>query len=134
MTTVEEQKKLVAVLCHRFRSILWAPVSQMQRETSHDPLARGGVWISRMSSKAPEDTGVRTTLYCVCERLKAPDQYFAPPLEVPLKDVGVEFIGHRSCVGDKAKEPDIAKRHKLKARESKCKNDIMISHIHGGGL
>lgn len=87
-----------------------------------------------MSFPAPKDVGLRDALYRVCEQLKAPDQSFPPPLEVPLEDVGVEFIGRRSGVKGKATEPDISEQDKLKALESECESDITILYIHGGGL
>ena len=106
----------------------------MQRESSRNTPARGGVWISRMTFRAPEDTGLREALYRVCERLKSPHQSFTPPCQVPLNDVGVEFIGRRSGVEDKAMEPDVSEQEKLKALESECTSDRTILYIHGGGL
>ena len=79
-------------------------------------------------------TGLRDALYQVYEQLKSPDQSFPPPSEVPLKDVGVEFIGCRSGVDGKAIEPDIPEHEKLKALENECGNEITILYIHGVGL
>ena len=134
MSTVEEQKKLVEALCRRYRSLPWMPISQLQRESSHDAPARGGVWISRMSFCAPKETGLREALYRVCERLKAPCQSFTPSFEVPLKDVGVEFIGPRVGVEGRVAEPDMSEQDKLAALEDECSSDMTILYIHGGGL
>ena len=134
MTTIDEQKKLVETLCLRYKSVPWAPISQMQRESSRDAPAKGSVWISRMNFSAPTDTDLRDALYRVCERLKDPGQSFASPDEVPLKDVGVEFVGSRSGVEDGAPEPDILEQEKLKYLERECKCDMTILYIHGGGL
>ena len=134
MTTVDEQKKLVEAQCRKYRSIPWTPISQMQRESSHDAPARGGVWISRMSFRAPRETGLREALYCVCERLKAPNQSFTSQFELPLRDVGVEFIGCRSGVDGNAPELDKSEQDKLTALESECKSNMTILYIHGGGL
>ena len=87
-----------------------------------------------MSFRAPEDYGLRDALYRVCERLKTPNQTFTPPFELPLKDVGVEFIGYRSGVEGNAPEPEMSEQGKLKALESECKSDMTILYIHGGGL
>ena len=82
----------------------------------------------------PTDAGLRDALYRVCERLRDPGQSFASPAEVPLKDVGVEFIGSRSGVVDGATEPDISEQDKLQCLERECKSDMTILYIHGGGL
>lgn len=134
MTTVDEQKKLVETLCRKYRSVPWQPISQMQRESSGDAPARGSVWISRMTFPAPTDTSLRDALYRVCERLRDPSQSFASPAEVPLKDVGLEFIGSRSGVEDGVPEPDISERDKLQCLERECKSDMTILYIHGGAL
>ena len=134
MTTVDEQKKLVETLCRKYQSVPWQPISQMQRESSRDAPARGSVWISRMTFPAPTDTDLQDALYRVCERLKNPGQSFVPPAEVPLKDVGVEFIGSRSGVEDKASEPDVSEQDKLQFLERECKSDMTILYIHGGAL
>ena len=134
MTTVEEQKKLVETLCRKYRSLPWQPISQMQRESSRDAPARGSVWISRMTFPAPTDTGLRDALFRVCERLRDPGQSFASPAEVPLQDVGVEFIGSRSGVEDGATEPEISELDKLQCLERECKSDMTILYIHGGAL
>ena len=142
MTTVDEPKKLIEALCRKYRSIPWIPISQMQRESSRDDdnaaPARGGVWISKMMFRAPEDNdGLREALDRVCEELdkKAPDRSFAPELQVPLNDVGVEFIGRRSgALQDQAAERQRTEEDKLKALESECESDMTILYIHGGGL
>ena len=134
MTTVDEQKKLVETLCRKYQSIPWQPISQMQRESSRDAPARGSVWISRMTFPAPTDTDLRDALYRTCERLKNPGQSFVSPAEVPLEDVGVEFIGSRSGVEDRASEPDISEQDKLRFLERECKSDMTILYIHGGAL
>ena len=134
MTTVDEQKKLVETLCRKYQSVPWQPISQMQRESSRDAPARGSVWISRLKFPAPTDTGLRDALYRVCERLRDPGQSFALPAEVPLKDVGVEFVGSRAGVEDGATEPDISELDKLKCLEGECKSDMTILYIHGGAL
>ena len=134
MTTVDEQKELVGALCRKYRSIPWVPISQMQHQSSHDSPARGGVWISKMVFRAPKDAGLREALYRVCERLKASNQSFAPELEVPINDVGVEFIGRRSSVQSQEAELQMSEEDKLKALESECKSDMTILYIHGGGL
>ena len=87
-----------------------------------------------MTFRAPRDAGLREALYRVCEGLRAPNQSFTPELEVPLKDVGVEFIGRRSGAQDQAAEPQKTEEDKLKALESECKSDMTILYIHGGGL
>lgn len=137
MATVDEQKKLVAAVRRKFLSGSWVPISQIQHATSQstsDAPARGDVWISRMSFMAPKDTGLRDALYRVCEQLRSPDQRFLPASEVPLNDVGVEFIGCRSRVGGKATEQDIPEQDKLKALERECGNDMTVLFIHGGAL
>ena len=134
MTTAEEQKKLVETLCRKFISVPWQPISQMQRESSRDAPARGSVWISRMNFPAPTDIGLRDALYRVCERLREPGQSFASPTEVPLKDVGVEFIGSRFGVEDGAIEPKISEQDKLQCLERECKSDMTILYIHGGAM
>ena len=134
MTTVDEQKKLVETLCRKYQSVPWQPISQMQRESSRDAPARGSVWISRMTFPAPTDTDLQDVLYRVCERLKNPGQSFVSPAEVPLEDVGVEFIGSRSGVEDRASEPDISEQDKLQFLERECKSDMTILYIHGGAL
>ena len=134
MTTVDEQKKLVEKLCRKYLSVPWRPISQMQRESSYDAPARGGVWISRMTFSAPTDTGLRDALYRVCERLKDHGHSFASPAEVPLNDVGMEFVGSRSGVDGGATEPDISEQEKLESLERECKSDMTILYIHGGAL
>ena len=87
-----------------------------------------------MTFPAPTDIGLRDALYRVCERLRDPDQSFASPAEVPLQDVGVEFIGSRSGVEDGATEPEISELGKLQCLERECKSDMTILYIHGGAL
>lgn len=87
-----------------------------------------------MTIRAPTDTDLRDALYRVCERLKEPGQRFAPPSEVPLEDVSVEFVGSRSGVDNNAPEPDISEEDKLECLERECKSDMTILYIHGGGL
>ena len=134
MTTVDEQKKLVETLCRKYLSVPWQPISQMQRESSRDAPARGSVWISRMTFPAPTDAGLRDALYRVCERLRDPGQSFASPAEVPLQNVGVEFIGSRSGMEEGATEPDISEQDKLQCLERECQSDMTILYIHGGAL
>ena len=134
MATVDEQKKLVETLCRKYLSVPWQPISQMQRESSRDTPARGSVWISRMVFPAPADTALRDALYRVCERLRDPGQSFASPAEVPLKEVGVEFIGSRAGVENGATEPNISEQDKLQCLEGECKSDMTILYIHGGAL
>ena len=87
-----------------------------------------------MSFCAPKETDLRDALYLVCEQLKAPCQSFTPSFEVPLKDVGVEFIGPRLGVEGRAAEPDMSEQDKLAALENECLSDMTIPYIHGGGL
>ncbi len=87
-----------------------------------------------MSFRAPKETGLRDALYRVCERLKAPNQNFTSQFELPLRDVGVEFIGYRSGVEGNAPEPDKSEQDKLTALESECKSNMTILYMHGGGL
>ena len=87
-----------------------------------------------MTFPAPANTGLRDALYRVCERLKNPGHSFVSPAEVPLQDVGVEFIGSRSGLEDGALEPDISEQDKLQFLERECKSDMTILYIHGGAL
>ena len=87
-----------------------------------------------MTFPAPTDAGLRDALYRVCERLGDPGQSFASPAEVPLQNVGVEFIGSRSGVEDGTIEPDISEQDKLRCLERECKSDMTILYIHGGAL
>ena len=135
MTTVDEQKKLVKELCRNFKSsIPWEPISKSQRQTDPDSPARGDIWISRTKFQAPKEDDLRRALYNVCERLKTSEHSLTPPSDVPLQDVGVEFLGRRLGVGAQAKEPHIPEEDKLKALENECRSDMTILYMHGGGL
>lgn len=134
MATADEQRKLVETLCRSYLSVPWGPISRMQRESSGDAPARGSVWISRMTFSAPTDTSLRDALYRICERLKDDGQSFALAPDLPLEDVGMEFIGSRSGVDGKATEPDISEQEKLKSLERECQSNMTILYIHGGGL
>ena len=109
-------------------------MSQWQAKSPVDAPARGGIWISRTKFHAPVETRLRDALYYVCERLKIADQKITPSQEVPLTDVGVEFIGCRSGVDNNAPEPEISEQDKLQALESEWKGDMTILYVHGGGL
>ena len=109
-------------------------MSQWQANSPVDAPARGGIWISRTKFRAPVETHLRDALYHVCERLKIANQDITPPQEVPLIDVGVEFIGRRFGVEFNAPEPRISELDKLKALESEWKGDMTILYVHGGGL
>lgn len=87
-----------------------------------------------MTFSAPTDTGLRDALYRVCERLKDVGQSFALASDIPLEDVGVEFIGSRSGVDGKATEPDISEQEKLESLQRECQSNMTILYIHGGGL
>ena len=50
---------------------------------------------------------------CLCTTQKSGPGFFVSPAEVPLKDVGVDFIGSRSGVDDRVSEPDISEQDKL---------------------
>lgn len=134
MATATDQRKLVKAACQRYRSIPWIPLSQKQRETSHDAPARGGFWISRTTFKAPSDSGLRDALYQIIDVLKSDYHQITPARDTSLIDVGVEFIGARAGVASDAPEPDVTEDEKLKELERECKSDLTILYIHGGGL
>ena len=132
MTTIAEQKRLVKATCQKYKTIPWIPLARKQKETSYDPPARGGVWISRATFSAPSSTSLRDALYRVIGLLKT--DYHQITRDVPLSDVGVEFIGARPGVANDAPEPDILEDEKLKLLEKDCRSDMTILYVHGGGL
>lgn len=134
MSTIEDQKRIVDVFCRQFKSAPWQTMSQWQAKSPVDAPARGGIWISRTKFRAPVETHLRDALYHVCERLKIADQKITPSQQIPLTDVGVEFIGCRSGVDNNAPEPEISEQDKLQALESEWKGDLTILYVHGGGL
>ncbi|PQE06947.1 hypothetical protein CJF32_00009234 [Rutstroemia sp. NJR-2017a WRK4] len=134
MTTIEEQRKIVDATCKKYRSLPWAPLSQMQKASSRDRPAKGPVWISRVVFPTPPENDLRDALYHVCEHLKEPHHNITPAIETPLLDVRLEFVGNRAGADAKAAEPDIPEVDKLKALENECENDFTILFLHGGGL
>ncbi|MCJ1247620.1 hypothetical protein MMC30_004835 [Trapelia coarctata] len=134
MATTAEQKQMVQALCNEYLSIPDMPLAQKQRETARDVPAKGNIWISRTKFPAPMEADLRDVLYEVCERLKAPDQNIALPQDVPLRDVGVEFIGHRPDANGNTLEPDIPEKDKLMFLQRDCESDMTILYVPGGGL
>ena len=134
MATIEEQKKLVKTFCSKYKALPLLPLSKWHLDASRDAPARGGIWISRMSFPAPPEADLRDSLYRVCEWLKSAVHTIPPPDEVPLKDVGVEFVGRRLGVETNAPEPSIPEHEKLKALEGECESDMTILYVHGGSF
>ena len=134
MDTIEGQKKLVKTFCTAYKALPLVPLSKRHEDASHDAPARGGIWISRTSFPAPPENDLRNLLYHACNQLKTPEQTITPSEEVPLMDVGVEFIGHRSGVEPLTPEPSIPEHDKLKALEKECESDMTILYLHGGGF
>ncbi|KAH8692772.1 Alpha/Beta hydrolase protein [Talaromyces proteolyticus] len=134
MATVEEQRKLVKLVCKQYWSTPWEPLAERQRNSARDRPARGNIWISRVAFPAPSSPSVRDVLYRVINHLKRDYHCITPAEETPIIDVGVEFIGERAGVASDAPEPDIPEEDKLRALEKECTSDMTILYIHGGGL
>ncbi|KAB8208826.1 Alpha/Beta hydrolase protein [Aspergillus parasiticus] len=134
MSSIDQQKKLVKRICQKYQNSPWLPLSQLQKTTSLDTPARGGVWISRTSFSAPTNPAIRDVLYTVMHRLKKEYHRISPAEETPVIDVGVEFIGPRSQVPDDAPEPDLLEEEKLRALLQECHSGMIILYAHGAPL
>ncbi|PYI03989.1 hypothetical protein BO78DRAFT_450889 [Aspergillus sclerotiicarbonarius CBS 121057] len=108
MSTPAEQRELVKRTCQKYRASPWTPITQIQRETSRDPRARGGVWIGRTVFPGPAKDG-------------------------PILDVGVEFIGSKPKGKKDAPELDLTEE-KLRVLLKEYDSEMTILYIHGGGL
>ncbi|KAK6827039.1 hypothetical protein RU639_004699 [Aspergillus parasiticus] len=134
MSSIDQQKKLVKRICQKYQNSPWLPLSQLQKTTSLDTPARGGVWISRTSFSAPTNPAIRDVLYTVMHRLKKEYHRISPAEETPVIDVGVEFIGPRSQVPDDAPEPDLLEEEKLRALLQECHSGMIILYAYGAPL
>ncbi|KAL2822227.1 Alpha/Beta hydrolase protein [Aspergillus cavernicola] len=135
MSSIDDQKELVIRLCQKYRKLPWLPIAQLQKATSLDVPARGGVWISKAGFPAPTSPAIRDALYTVINRLKKDYHRATPAEETPVVDVGVEFIGPRSQLPADAPEPNIGTEEaKLHALLQECDGDLTILYAHGGGL
>ncbi|GAB1205001.1 hypothetical protein APSETT445_003667 [Aspergillus pseudonomiae] len=132
MASIDDQKKLVKRICQKYQNSPWLPLSQLQKATSLDTPARGGIWISRTTFSAPSNQAIRNALFSVIHRLKKEYHHISPEEETPIADVGVEFIGPRSQVPDDAPEPDIPEEDKLRALLQECDSRLTILYAHGG--
>ncbi|KJK60588.1 hypothetical protein P875_00053174 [Aspergillus parasiticus SU-1] len=134
MSSIDQQKKLVKRICQKYQNSPWLPLSQLQKATSLDTPARGGVWISSTSFSAPTNPAIRDVLYTVMHRLKKEYHRISPAEETPVIDVGVELIGPRSQVPDDAPELDLLEEEKLRALLQECHSGMIILYAHDGGL
>ncbi|RAK99995.1 uncharacterized protein BO80DRAFT_502898 [Aspergillus ibericus CBS 121593] len=92
MGTPAEQRKLVKRAGEKYRASPWTPITQLQRESSRDPPARGGVWISRTVFPAPASCSIRDALSLE---------------DTPIIDVGVKFIGSQEKANNDVPESDV---------------------------
>lgn len=53
---------------------------------------------------------------------------------MPLREVGLEFVGNRAGVAANTPVPQISELEKLKELESECEADFTILYFHGGGF
>ncbi|KAL4941422.1 hypothetical protein BDV06DRAFT_194451 [Aspergillus oleicola] len=134
MASIDEQKKLVKRVCQKYQKAPWTPIAQLQKATSLDVPARGGVWVSRTSFPAPASPAIRSLLYAVIDRLKKDYHRITPAEETPVVDIPVEFVGSRSNVPEDAPEPNISEEEKLHALLQECDDDMTILYMHGGGF
>ena len=134
MATAEEQKAVVKQVVRKFLSTVWPTISVIHEETTRDAPARGPVWISRTSFRAPSNKSLEDAVYGAIERLAADHQDTSTAKNIALGDVGVEFVGSRPGVARDAPEPDISEHKKLQALEKACSKDMTILYVHGGAM
>ncbi|KAL4953538.1 hypothetical protein BDW69DRAFT_194787 [Aspergillus filifer] len=108
MTSIDKQKDLVQHICQKIRNTPWLPISQLQKATSIDVPARGGVNIVKTNFPAPPSPAIRDVLYTVIDRLKKGYHRITPAEETRVQN--------------------------LRALLKKCNPNLTILYTHGGGL
>lgn len=134
MTLRAQQEELVRRVCTEYLNIPDIPLAKKQRSTTGDAPAKGPVWISRTTFRAPPEQDLKDALHQVCTRLSSRDQDIPEPHLIPTREVGVEFIGIRDGLGAPAPEPQIPEERKLELLQETCENDFTILYLHGGGM
>lgn len=134
MTSHAQQEKIVKRACADYLNKPDIALADKQHLTTRDAPARGPVWISRTSFKAPCELDIRDALHRACTTSGNPSQEIPPSSQIPLKDVGVEFIGIRKGVDPSTPEPTMLEGRKLEMLQDSCENDFTILYLHGGGM
>jgi len=108
------------------------PISKTQAMTLTDPGIKGRIWISKVASQVPPETGIQDALAEVIRAL-SDDEARAAGFRIPdIVPVEAEWTGYRADVPDDAPLPDVSEEHKYKEMMKECKNKTTVLYFHGG--
>lgn len=113
----------------RNAAFYYTPVSFQQSKTTADRPAWGPTWVSRASFPPVAGTAIIHAVDEAIRDLGSGGERFD---EATVKDVKVQWTGHRYGAGPTDPEPNIEEREKYKRLTEDMNSDTVMYYIHGG--
>ncbi|KAL9131153.1 MAG: hypothetical protein Q9217_000854 [Psora testacea] len=134
MAAMSKDKFIVAIENLRESTtarVLNTPVGTLRRETSAEREAKGSCLVSRVTFKAPTESGARDLILHAVKDLGSGEEIFTIPA---IEDVHAQWIGPRAHVSEQEPEPKIPESKRFERLKEEVQNPITLLYVHGAGL
>jgi len=108
-------------------------VSQVQQFTLVDRGIKGRIWVSKVASPVPPETGIRDALLGAMKGL-GDTSFLADTRRTDILPVEAEWTGYRADATPDAELPSISEQDKYAALVKACTSRTTILYLHGGAF